>query len=831
MIRTDDVSLDASVVAADDALRFRFRVFVAVVAALGAIALTGLIGAGTSWGGAATVILGVTTALAVPMLGWRLAIPFAGRALLPIMFLVGVPLAGRDVRDAAWTLANLPVLWFLLGWLVDTCFHQPGRVRQMVGRIAFSILTLGLAWSRLGNGMIEPAFMIFGIALVWIPRQHLASLPASAEPTINRGMRKAGAWLAARAAMVLLIVLPSILYLDLLEMPERLEQELTASGEGELLHWLRENRALSEEDCAAKLEIYEAHDLDPFAWNAALRDLRAEPRVAERLDPLRAFGVRRIRSLAEVRAALGTASVFYVEPVAASDGRATAGLLWSPDSRLTKKTELWRYHEADIGLLSKHFGMAAWIILANSIVVLLVLANPGSGSAVAWWLAIYLAGANMGWVVPSLPLVLEPASYAIWRDYGMFPSAGLFQGIQSLLIGIIGITKWMIQYNVALSGLWIALCWPARASRLIQSPLDAFWAQLPKVVIMFAGLFQLNLAAMILDQLTGWIFTAWQILLPALLVWGGAFLRKRVGQATRLPALGVIVVFAFLIRRLAGLLWDCEPLYLGVEGGWMGKAALVLAIASCVLIIFALERGEFLSPPHVTGQLWLVAVAALPVLASLLDEPVDSLVNNSGLLLDQSGRWLVFGASMLCIEPITSRAHRFLERWQAKGLKVIEHAHAQLLAPTGESPFEIHRKVVSSLEVREPRLWRLVGEGRFQPISFEHGVPVGEPEFIMPARLVERLGEIDSGLRLEEMRDEWRWAAFHPALEEMFQTRGDLLIVPANHVGVVIGVLFAPDVPENCFLLRRSVAEALGALLATVLLQTTPPTNHHIPTS
>lgn len=122
----------------------------------------------------------------------------------------------------------------------------------------------------------------------------------------------------------------------------------------------------------------------------------------------------------------------------------------------------------------------------------------------------------------------------------------------------------------------------------------------------------------------------------------------------------------------------------------------------------------------------------------------------------------------------------------------------------------------AELRIVQPELWTHVGKGYLQRLEFAANHMA--PEKIISERLAQQLGEFVGSLRLEEMRMEWRWAAFQSELEDWFVTHGDLLLIPATHEGQLIGILSASDVPGNRFLLRPAVSGDLGRLLTTALL-------------
>ncbi len=836
---------DELVEAAERALRFQYRALLGVVALLAVCVVVFLAAHGTAWSRWGAAATGWIVGLGVPWLGWHLRIPYAARVVAPIFQLTGLDLHGQDPRGSLWTLAELPVLFFLAGWGIDICLRQRGKTKSVIARVIFCLF-----WIYLCRGTFESPVgwpeksldltgMLAGIAAVWLPRgaliPHAVRVGTAGGVMVKRGLYSAGVWLMTRIGIALLILLPSLIYLDLLDLPPLLRAEWegreVVGNESDrgvddepMLFWKREVRALTGDDFKnLDVRIATADSMDQII--TAVRTLRLNPRSADALKLFDLEGSTKLSNPAELRELLGVVPVFYIDHLGSGDDRVTSGFWSVPGGKWAKWGEVLKVSESDIELTERAIQRSTFIILAGSVLILLLLGGPSGGVPAAWWIAIFIAGTHLGWVSDSLDLVIERLRFVIWRDYSNDRAGATFFGLHTVLVFFVEISKWLTSNLVAQTGIWVSLCWPARPGPLIRSGLDRFWLQTGKIFIISIGLYLLRLAFFLLGTGSAELwFYVWFLIFPLLLVGSGIWMRNRIrpeigaSHSHLLPNAGKAVAIAFLLRGWVPLLSNLEtnaslPPFLA---SCTGTAAVLLAVFAAILLIVALERGTFLSPPHVDGQLWLLGAASIPFVENVVGDPVSAFIENSNLFLGSTVAWLAFGASLWVIGPIFSFIGDFLSNWRAKGLNEIAEFDGEIVASarSGEAMAKCE-SLFAALEIVDPQLWCHCGDGWFRchfPKSNR------EPSKLVSRSLAGALGGIEGSLRLEEMRLEWRWAAYHGELDHWFAEGGDILLIPASRDGELLGIFCAPDLPENRFLLRPAVSNALAAALATALL-------------
>lgn len=821
-------------------LRFRYRTFVVTMLLLAGCVALSLAFHGSvlsTWSLTAT---GWIVGAGVPWLGWHLRVPFAARVAGPLLQLGSVSLGGIDPRSSLWTLADLPVLFFLAGWVIDVCLRQRKKGWALLGRVLFSLLWCYFFRHSFDGtsvdvaGWLDMTGILCGVVIVWLPREMLTphrfrSTPASLG-IIERGLRSAGGWLATRAGIAVLVVIPAVIFLDLLDLPPLLRQATTsdeaAGSQGTpILLWKRECRTLSEADFQ-KLEVRATEPGQTRAVVEAIGRLRLDPRNPAAVANLAALGSQPIPSLTDFEQRRLEMAVFYIDRAASGDDRVTAGMWSVPDPNLVSWNEIRRLTPVDVEHIDTAVHQGTVIILTGGVLILLLLGGPSGGVPAAWWIAIFIAGTNIGWVDKPLDLLIERVQFTIWRDYSNLQIGAILFGLHSLVEFLMHTAHWLSSNLVSQAGIWVALCWPARHSRLVSSWVDRWWLHAGKVMAAAVGLWGLRLGFFYFGQTWTFMYYAWFAVFPVLLVFGGAWWRRRLfHRGVRLPVVGKLAAVAFLLRASVPLVFNVASNLVGsgAPALWIGHAAVALAVISVVMLVIALEHGTFLSPPHVEGQIWIIAVAAIPILESLIGNPFADIAQRSGLFLGTTVGWLAFAAGMWVINPVSSYVSDFLSRWRAKGLRQIADFHDSLKSfalskqESSESMSEVC-DLFNTLEIVVPRLWKHLGKGVFQLRS-----PAGEsadPVQLISACLADGLAETNGALRLEEMRLEWRWAAFHDELDQWFSGHGDLLVLPAHHQGVLVGLFCASDVPENRFLLRPAVSTELGKSLATALLLT-----------
>lgn len=815
-------------------LRLRVRTFLLLVAAAGALSLTNLLLPGTIWSSAAGTVSTWLIGLGVPWLGWHLRIPFAGRLIALLVQLAGFSLNGADPRGDLWLIGLLPLQYFLFGWVADICLRQEGTWKRLAGRIGFTLIWLFVLNSTIGTDWSDPKLwsnvfaMLTGIAMVWLPRGRLLPAgwraPGLVGEIVHEAIGSASSWLASRAAIALLLILPSLVYLDLLDLPPRLAAETevgkaTLPGGTAFLYWTRDGQAITAETLE-RVEVYAvASDQSRAVVQAilALRDAPTDPAARAALTTL---GTERLVDVLDLFVGLDKSTVFYIDPVASGDDRVAAGVWLTPDPKWKKHAELRLLPIGQKEKTAASVNRATVVILAGGIVILLLLGGPSGGSRAAWWLSIYLAGTHVGWVSDSLDLIVDRVRFVIWRDHSSLPLVGTLFSCHTLLIGCMRLTEWMVAQMLAHAGLWVALCWPARPGPLIRNWRDRFCLQAAKIILVWFVLFVLRLIFFLYGTQRGveWPFYAWLFVLPGLLVAGGWAWRRRCSPEVKLPRVGALAVGAIVLRLLV-------PPFNVLGTGWAPNVAVALAVVAAIALVVALERGSFLNPPHIEGQLWIIGVAAIPFIENVVGDPVSGFLEESDLFLGSTIGWLAFAASLWVIGPITGFISDTLSRWRAKGLDEIEGFSGRVIEASRDcrSPAVIAtfcEELFAEVGIEDGQLWRYRGSGIFDRVApAADGISydlVSEP-------LANALAGTSGSLRLEEMRLEWRWAAYHRELERWFQEGGDLIIVPSSHEGHLLGVFACTDVEANRFLLRPTVGESLSSALAAALLQLDPP--------
>jgi hypothetical protein len=860
---TDDLLAGATVLS----LRFRYRAYLVVVALLAGCVVISLVGGGgavTEWSLACT---GWCLGIGVPWLGWHLRVPFAGRVAAVVFQLSGFALNGQDPRGELWLISNLTLFFFIAGWGIDICLRQRTRLRTIVGRVLFTLLWLFLIRQAV-NSPEEGAYqwfyclgMLVGIVVVWLPRGRLLP-PAfrpqpAAEEAVRRGLRSAGGWIATRVGIAMLIVLPSLVYLDLLDLPPILRAELEAKAEAAkaeaeaetagaanpdaatatpddspLLYWKREARGLTKDDFG-KLEVHVAAPDSTKEVVTAIRNLYKDPLSEEAVKKFESLAVLPVKTAGELNLYLGRLPVFYIDRQGSGDERVTAGMFSVPEAKWSRWNELEPLTSRDSDRIETGVHRATLVILAGGVLILLLLGGPSGGSRAAWWLAIFLAGTNLGWVNEALELTLDRVRFVIWRYYAEESFGASLYGVHTLVVILVELAQWLTNNLVTHAGLWVTLCWPAKNGPLIRSWLDRFWVQLGKIAVLAMLLSAVRLGFFLVaswfpsDWSIGWFFVFPPVFVGLGVWWRSRWQAGMIRGGQKLPNAGRVVAIAFILRGWVPLLTNIEgaEIVTGTPGLWIGHAAVVLTLVATLLLIISLERGTFLSPPHVEGQLWLIGVAAIPFIENVLGDPVNTVIEDSRLFLGNTVGWLAFAAGLWGIGPLFSRLGDFLSQWRAKGLDRIGEFEQTLLTTTridreaAIPPETLCDELFADLEITEPQFWQHLGEGYFRTVS---PGPAEESHKLISASLAEALGGAEASLRLEEMRFEWRWAAYHDELDHWFNVGGDLLLVPAAREGELLGVFCAPDLPENRFLLRPAVAGALGHALGSAVLRIAP---------
>lgn len=639
------------------------------------------------------------------------------------------------------------------------------------------------------------------------------------------GFRKGGAWLASRVAIVALILCPAVVFLDLLDLPDHLRKQLGDPPDSLMLYSLRDGQAFDLLELE-KLEVYAGAKDSTRAVLDALQKLRAAPRDPAVLEALRKLGEKRITSDIEFVNAFGSSPIFYVEENLAGTDRGTGGILFTSDLRDVKRSELRSVTTEDIEHHEIEIRRATIVLMANAVLVLLLLGGNSGRSAAAWWLALYLVGTNVGWTSGALDLVVERVRFVMWRNYGDEAYGVLLLGAHGLLLYVLRLLEWLVSHQIVQAGLWVALCWPSRSGRLIHTAWDRFWYQLPKIVLVAGLLLLLRSGGTVMDPEGGRGMLAWLTVLPLVLIGAGFWMRRRSGRNRILPRVGRLAVVALLLRGWVPVLTWYEFNW-GTQGSWIGILAVVMVVTASVLLVLSLERGTFLVPPHVEGQIWLIGVATLPFLESIVGEPMSAWIEGTGLFTGSAVSWVAFGAAVWLISPVAGFVGDRLARLWARGLDTIETAQAELIAsvprPANEAgargPLVVARQLIDHMGVCDAVAWRVGQDGRFY--VWHARVEPGET-FALSDRLAGKLATGGRALRLEEMRDSWEWAGEAEELELLFENLGDIFLIPLPFEGTLLGVLTAPDCGTNRFLLRPVVSEGLGRVLATALVMSRP---------
>ncbi|MCB1242246.1 MAG: hypothetical protein KDN04_05875 [Verrucomicrobiae bacterium] len=839
----DTVHDDALVDAAKKALRFRYRAFLSMVLALGVCVAFDLLDHGSVFSRAVLTFTGVFAGIGVPWLLWHLRVPFAARVAMAVLLLSGQALNGQDPRENLSPLAATPVVAFLIGWGIDVGLRQEDKRWSFVGRLLFSSIWLLFAWFSYKLTYTNPeawadlANMGIGIAIVWLPRQSLLParyrLSAEIAPIVTKGLQSAGAWITNRTAIAILILLPSVIYLDLRDFPPRLRADLETSGRetavGDIpgiLYWKREARAFRASDLKdGKMEVHLASRKNAQAIIEHIRLLRADPKNGDIIREFESLSLHPLDTLGKLAQSMDTETVFYLDRSASGDQRVTAGILTSPDPSLSDWVELRHLSNRDITRLEHEVDRATFAILASGILIILLLGGPSGGVPAAWWLAILLAGTNLEWVGESLGMGLYRARFVIWREYADHQVGATLFSLHTLLVFFIRTAEWLTASAVTYSGIWVALCWPGRKVSPERSRFVRFWRQGAKVALISVLIWVLRALFVKAagSQIAMWNLL-WHLLLPLAFFAAGHWQRRRLARVPApLPTVGRIAVLALLLRSWWPLLSHLQMNSTPAQSLWIGSIAVSFAIVSSLLLIIALERGSFLSPPHVEGQVWLIGVAAIPFLENVVGEPVFRFLEQSGLFLGTTVGWLAFAAAVWGIGPIAGYIGERLARWRAHGLDQIEMAHENMKKVAcsrgnreADPPLAVCSTLFESLGIHQPQLWRHLNGGIFTRLI--PTASTGSGEKLISRSLAETLGEVGSSLRLEEMRLEWKWAPYHFELDQWFDKGGDLLLIPATHQGCLLGIFCAPDLPENRFLLRPAVSGALGETLAFALL-------------
>lgn len=827
--QTPSRSAAASLDAVSLGLKWRMRSITILVLSMVVLGIIAQWKHDSGWGEVALLLLDACWILGVPFLGWHASVPFAARVLFPLGMLSGLDLNGAFVRDHLWTVGDLPLIFFFAGWLVDWCLSGMRKQANLAGRAMVTVLYIWFAFKALGGSPLKVTLALIligvGAVILWLPREFL--LPKSQRfecDALLSPLRKGASWIMARLALALFVFLPALLYLDLVDLPENLSSAEYTEG-AKPLYWLREGRPITNTDLQER-EIYLSELIDEERWKKELDSFRRAPTSSAQAEGLRSLGVRWQGSLQEMSQQLDNPLLtwFYVEPNATDDERASAGILWSGIifEKLKASQELRLVSPESVQNTSAHLHMAIWVVLVNSIIILLVLTSPAGSSAAAWWLVILLAGANIGWTQESLPYVVERIYYVVWTRFGNDPVGGFLTAIYAVLTGLGYIAAWVNKMGIAIAGLWVALCWPHRPQRLVCSSADRFWVQLPKLVLIVTGLWVLRILS---SQAGNWLGTPgtpwllyWLFLEPVVLFGVGFLVRRRSILSRRVPLLGVLAACALLLRQITGLLWVVESNFMPYIGGWLGWLAVGLYVVFGLMMVIALERGKFLAPPHLQGQLWLVGVAAIPFVANIVGDPVAMAIDSSGLFLGNSAGWLAFAAAVWCLDPVFSWISDRLSSFRVKGLDQISDSKEKLLecchgdVPPARVRREV-RKVIKAIGLKQCLGWRRCGQTLCR-IYMQEKRSLPAVCVMMPDILAAQLAECEGALRLEETKLEWKWAAFEPALDQIEQLLGDVLILPVSHDGVLLGVLTVPDLPENRVLLRPVVGQQLASLLA-----------------
>lgn len=776
--------------------------------------------------------------LGTPILGWHFRIPYAARVLMPSLSFINVNPAGQDPRGLLWGLAVLPVIIFFLGWFIDWTLTRRNEKPGVWRRVVFSLLLVLSIYSALNRPEIHWSdlsgcvFAALGIALVWwrLPERWTAALDrVDRRERLVLGFRKGGAWLASRVAIVALILLPALVFLDLLDLPSHLRKELGTPPASPMLYWLRDGKAF-DFNKLTEHEIYAGPADGTGAVIEALQKLRDAPRDQAALEGLRKLGEKRLTTPSEFFKSFSSEPIFYVEQGLAGTDRGTGGLLFTTDPVGLKRSELRSVELEDVEKLEIQTRQATIVLLANSVLVILILGGNSGRSAAAWWLALYLVGTSMGWTSGALGMVVEKVRFVMWRNYGDEACGALLMGAHGFLLYVLRFAEWLAREQISQAGLWVSLCWPNRPGRLIQTVWDRFWYQLPKILLVTGILFLLRLGSVLAFPDDGRGIMAWIITLPLLMVGAGVWMRRRAGKSRTLPRVARLAAAAFILRGWVPALTSYESNW-GTHGSWIGITAVVLVVVATVLLVLSLERGTFLVPPHVEGQLWLIGVAALPFIESIVGNPFEAWMEGTSLFTGSAVSWVVLGGAIWLIEPLGDLVGARLARLWARGLDRIKATQAELIAwvtgPAGEagalseSPLSLAYQLIYDLGAREAVAWRLGKDGAMQSWYAKQAEP---GTYVLSEELANKLARGGRALRLEEMRDSWEWVDEAEELERLFERLGDVFVIPLPYEDSLLGLLTAPDCEENRFLLRPVVSEGLGRVLATALMITHPKT-------
>jgi hypothetical protein len=665
----------------------------------------------------------------------RARVGVASQLLLPLAMLCFLPTRSTPAPDWSATPAFYAILVFsllLIGWLIDQgCAHVHDaftwvrRSMLVVAPLLLIVLCVA-AWIWITDHGSFPVLTIFA-ALGAIPFL-LFGAPAplassDVEFLTTAAWRRWRFYITGRVLAVLLGAVPFILFTNLLDYQEQIEECLHVDQAPEILripfghqpwhafYWRQQGRFLTSDDLAEPEKdaptptfIYLTFPTTAYP-DPDLPQQYRDPKYAVNLPPDVYSGSLEARMLAlngvPVPRELVTQTVQEFAPyridslgrllnrVDLASGTSFLSISYHPVTAdkgvlIAEKMDLHWVEPKQLERIVLQYSASKWVFFGFGILGFLFLWRRGGDSSLARWIGIWLIGTNLIPTLESADDTFARPIHWLWEQsfvyhWNTFASAGA--PLFVLLFGLAGALGlgWLAQ--VSPSYCWISLCWPTRLYP--QHP-----PILRHVIIfgkMLAALFFVDIfitIIMVTFKLLHWdhdgldfvtVIAAWTVLfLPA-----GFILRRFTRQASEAPYLGPWPALAVVLLNLSLM---CYAPVIMVNSTsfdralpWLADAGAAFGVLFLVLAMFLILKRDFLRLRAIASFTTIVLLLAIPFVFHAAEEAIPPLLTRGPFFRERGAEMVTIMLVVLVFPFLHEYMHEMLLFMSVPLLRRIEH--------------------------------------------------------------------------------------------------------------------------------------------------------------
>ncbi len=664
----------------------------------------------------------------------RARIGVASQLLMPLVLLCFLPMRPTPAPDWNVTPALYALLLFsllLIGWLIDQgCAHVRDSFtwvrRSMLVVSPLLLVALSVsAWLWITDHASFPVLTIFA-ALLAIPFLLLGAPAPLKSPDVEflytAAWRRWRFYITGRLLAVLLGAVPFILFTNLLDYQEQIEQCLHVQQAPEILripyghqpwhafYWRQQGRFLTSDDLAEPgadapaptyvyltdpTTAYPGSDLPPqyrsdrYAVNlppdvssealeARMRALNGDtvPRAVV-ADTIKEFAPYRIDSLGRLlnRVDLAGGNAFFsisYHPVTADSGVLIA-----------ERMDLHWLTPEELERIVLSYALSKWVFFGFGILGFLFLWRRGGDSSLARWIGIWLIGTNLIPTLESADDTFAHPLHWLWEQSFVFHWNTVSSAAAPLFVLLFGIAGalglgWLAQISPTYC--WITLCWPTR-----------LYPQHPPILRhliiagkTFAAIFFIDIFTtiiMITFKLLQWdhdgldfiaIIACWTLLFPP----AGVILRRFTRKASEVPYLGPWPLAAVVLLNLSLICYAPVVMVnsdLPTALPWLVDGGACFGVLFLALALFLILKRDFLRLRAIGSFTTIVLLLAIPFVFYAAEEAIPPLLSRGPFFGERGAEMVTIILVVLVFPFLHEYVHELLLMLSVPLLRRIEH--------------------------------------------------------------------------------------------------------------------------------------------------------------